>query len=89
MKYLITSLSLGDILEEQIQWVVLTRGGRDQIGSGGNCPGMGSLGWFQVVSSTTCWVIVIVIRMIPSRTAFLMTYEAAIFTHVASSLDWG
>ena len=43
----------------------------------------------QVVVPTTCWVTAIVTRMIPSRTAFLMAYEAAIFAHVASSFDQG
>ena len=57
--------------------------------SGGDCPGMGSLGWFQVISPTACWAIVIVTRMIASRTAFFIAYEAVIFMHMASLLDWG
>ena len=40
MKYLIMSLSLGDVLEEGIQGIILTRGGRGQMGSGGDSPGM-------------------------------------------------
>ena len=47
-KYLIMSLSLDNILEEGIQEVILIRGCRGQMGSGGDNPGMGSLGWFQV-----------------------------------------
>ena len=57
--------------------------------SGGDCPGMGSLGWFQVISPTACWAIVIVTRMIASRTAFLVAYEAVILAHVASIFNQG
>ena len=59
------------------------------MGSGGDSPSVGSLGWLWVVSPTLCWATAIVIRIISSRTAFLMAYEAVIFAHVASSLDWG
>ena len=45
MQYLITSLSLGDILEEGVQGIILT-GSRGQMGGGGDDPGIGSLGWF-------------------------------------------
>ena len=68
MKYLSMSLSLGDVLEEGIQGVILTRGGRDQMGGGGDNPGMGSLGWFWIGTSATSWVATIVTRMIFSRT---------------------
>ena len=87
-QYLITSLGLGDILEEGIQGIILM-GGRGQMGGGGDDPGMGSLGWFRVVVPTTCWVILIVTRMILSRTGFLMAYETAVVAHVASLLNWG
>ena len=79
------SLSLGNVLEKGIQGIIL-KGGRDQIGSSGDDPSVGSLGCFQVVVPTTHWVILIVTRMIPSRIAFFMAYEAAIFVHVASLL---
>ena len=59
------------------------------MGSDGDDPSMDSLGWFQVVAPTTCWVILIVTRMIPSRTAFFMAYKAAIFVHVVSPLNQG
>ena len=88
-KYLITSLSLGNILEEGIQGVVLMKESRGQIGSGGDSPSMGSLGWFWVGAPATCWMAMIMTRMIPSRTAFLMTYEAAILMHVASMFNQG
>ena len=39
------SLNLGDVLEEGVQRIILT-GGRGQMGSGGDNPGVGSLGWF-------------------------------------------
>ena len=45
MQHLITSLSLGNTLEEGIQGIILM-GGRGQMGSGGDDPGVGSLGWF-------------------------------------------
>ena len=45
MQYLIMSLSLGDVLEEGIQGIVLT-GDRSQVGGDGDNPGVGSLGWF-------------------------------------------
>ena len=80
------SLSLGDILEEKIQGVILMRGGRSQMGSGGDGPGVGSLGWFWVVAPATCWVIVIVTRIIPSRTAFFMAY-VVISMHVVSMFN--
>ena len=82
------SLSLGDLLEEGVQEIILAEG-RGQMESGGDNHGMGSLGWFRVVVPTTSWMAPIVIRMIPSRTALFIAYEAAIFTHVVSSLDWG
>ena len=82
------SLSLGDILKKDLQGIVLT-GGRGQMGSGGDDPSMGGLGWFQVVMPTTCWVIPIVTRMIPSRVIFFMAYEAVVFIHMASSLNQG
>ena len=44
MKYLITSLSLGNVLEEGIQEVILVKEGRGQVGSGGDSPEMDSLG---------------------------------------------
>ena len=59
------------------------------MGSGGDDPSMGSLGWFWVVVPVTRWVIPIVTRMIPSRTAFFMAYKAAIFMHMVSLLNWG
>ena len=59
------------------------------MGGGGDNPGMGSLGWFRVVVPTTYWAILIVTRMIPSRTAFFMVYETVVFTHVASLLNQG
>ena len=76
------------MLEEGIQGIILT-GGRGRMGGGGDDLGMGSLGWFQVVVPTTCWAILIVTKMIPSRTAFFMAYETVVFAHVASSLNWG
>ena len=57
------------------------------MGSSGDSPGMGSLGWFQIVVPTTHWRTLIVTRMIPSRTAFLMAYEAVISMHVVSLLN--
>ena len=63
--------------------------GRDQMGSGGDSPGMGSLGWSWVGIPATSWAVITVTRMIPSRTAFLMAYEAAILTHVVSMFNWG
>ena len=62
-------------------------GDRGQMGSGGDNPGVGSLGWFRVVVPTTCWATLIITRIIPSRTAVLMAYKAAVFAHVVSSLD--
>ena len=88
-KYLITSLSLDDILEKGIQRDILMRGGRGWMGGGGDGPDMGSLGWFQVDAPTTCWTATIVTRMIPSRMAFLMVYEAVILAHVVSVFDQG
>ena len=88
MQYLITSLGLGNVLKERVQGIILT-GSRGQMESGGDDPGMGSLGWFWVVAPTTCWATSIVTRMIPSRTAFFMVYEAAIFMYVVSPLDQG
>ena len=82
------SLSLGDVLEEGIQGIILI-GGRGQMEDGGDDPGMGSLGWFQIVVPTTCWVILIVTRVISSRTAFFMAYGTAVFTYVVHSFDWG
>ena len=81
------SLSLGDVLEEGIQGIILM-GSRGRMGGGGDDPGMGSLRWFQVVVPTTHWAILIVTRMIPNRIAFFMAYETAVFVHVASSFDW-
>ena len=43
MQYLIMSLSLGDVLKEGFQGIVLT-GGRGQMGSGEDNPSMSSLG---------------------------------------------
>ena len=88
MQYLIMSFSLGDVLEEGIQGIVLM-GDRGQRRDGGDDPGVDSLGWFRVVVPTTCWVIPIVTRVIPSRTAFFMAYETVIFMHVASLLNQG
>ena len=65
------------------------RGGRGQMGSGGDNPGMYNLGWFQVGMPTTSWVTMIVTRMISSRTAFLVAYEAVILAHVASIFNQG
>ena len=89
MKYLIMSLSLGDILEEGIQGVILTREGRGQIGSGGDNPSVGSLGWFWVGMPATSRVAMTVTKMIPSRIAFLVAYEAVILVHVVSTFDQG
>ena len=45
MQYLITPLSLGDVLEEGVQGIFLT-GGRSRMGSSGDDPGVDSLGLF-------------------------------------------
>ena len=86
MQHLIMSLDFGDILKEDIQGIILTGDG-GQMGDGGDNPGMGSLWQFWVVAPTTCWAILIITRMIPSRTAFFMAYEIAIFMHVVSLLN--
>ena len=91
MKYLITSLSLDNVLEEGIQGVILMKGGRGRMGmvDGGDNSSMGSLGWFWVDTPATSWAAMIVTRISPSKTAFLVTYEAAVLAHVASMFNWG
>ena len=65
------------------------RGDRGQMGSGGDNPGVGSLGWFQVDTPATSWAATIITRIVPSRTAFLVAYKAVILAHVASAFDQG
>ena len=81
-------MSLGNVLEGGIQGIILT-GGRGLMGSGGDDPSMGNLGWFQVVAPTTHWAIPIVTRMIPCRTAFFIAYEIVVFVHMMSLFDQG
>ena len=59
------------------------------MGGDGADPGVGNLGWLQIGAPATSWVVAIISRIISSRTAFLVTYEAVVLVHVISTFDQG